>query len=393
MTWMCQVFYRIFKPSPLLTAFAIIAAMASMGGRASAIPVFAHRYGLSCQACHTIVPHLTGFGEIFLANGYRMPGVKPKAAFPAAVRVEINYASAGAADPDAIKGPLPKTIVNEVQLLIGGAVGSRGSYWIEPYFISGGFPGVARDAWYAQRLTDDGAQIPITVRAGQFTLPLPLDPETFRETIEPYAVWGQTAGANPFNFFSPKIGTQVEIGDPSRAMAATVSLLKGADQQSGLPTRGTDSMITLERDLGDFALTAYRYDGSRLVSGNAFNSTQYFTGIGDRFWRNGLGAGWKYADTEVDADYQIGNDTAADVYGDDLVTSGGFLQVRQALNARTFAIARWDATSGPTVMRSVTAGAGYRVARNMRLTLFETGQRTSSGTLLHIISSSLLFAY
>jgi hypothetical protein len=29
----------------------------------------------------------------------------------------------------------------------------------------------------------------------------------------------------------------------------------------------------------------------------------------------------------------------------------------------------------------------------MRLTLFETGQRDSSGTLLHIISSSLLFAY
>jgi len=132
-------------------------------------------------------------------------------------RVEINYASAGAADPDAIKGPLPKTIVNEVQrsstkfnevqLLIGGPVGARGSYWLEPYFISGGFPDVARDAWYAQRLTDDGARTPITVRAGQFTLPLPLDPETFRETIMPYAVWGQTAAVNPFNFFSPKIGT------------------------------------------------------------------------------------------------------------------------------------------------------------------------------------------
>jgi hypothetical protein len=88
--------------------------MASMCGRASAIPVFAHRYGLSCQACHTTVPHLTAFGEIFLANGYRIRGLKPKLVFPAAVRVEINYASAGAADPDAIKGPLPKTIVNEV---------------------------------------------------------------------------------------------------------------------------------------------------------------------------------------------------------------------------------------------------------------------------------------
>ena len=39
---------------------------------AEAIPVFAHRYSLSCQACHTTVPHLTPFGETFMANGYRL---------------------------------------------------------------------------------------------------------------------------------------------------------------------------------------------------------------------------------------------------------------------------------------------------------------------------------
>jgi hypothetical protein len=387
------MYLRFTNPSRFFIVAAAFAAFGSMCGTASAIPVFAHRYGFKCQACHTTVPHLTSFGEIFLASGYRMRGVKPKAVFPAAVRVEINYASAGAADPDTIQGPLPKTIVNEVQLLLGGSVGSRGSYWVEPYFISGGFPGVMRDAWYAQRLSDDGAATPVTVRVGQFTLPLPLDPETFRETITPYGVWSQTAGSNPFTFFQPKMGAQVDVGDPSRQLAATVSLMKGSDPQSGLPAEGADSMISIERDLGDFALTAYRYDGNRLLAGFAFNNTQFFQGVGDRFWRNGLGVDWRRDSTEIDADYQIGNDSAADVYGDSLVTSGGFLQARQVLTDRTFAIARWDATSGPTLSRSVTAGLGYRLARNMRLTLFETGQRDSSGTLLHIISSSLLFAY
>jgi hypothetical protein len=360
---------------------------------AQAIPVFAHRYGVSCQVCHTAVPHLTAFGATFLANGYRMPGVPPKPAFPAAVRTEVNYASAGAADPDAVKGPLPKTIVNEVEFLLGGAAGSRGSYWVESYLVDGGFPGVIRDAWYAQRLTADGARTPIAIRGGQFTLPLPLDPETFRETTQPYAIWGQTAGANPFNFFGPKIGAQITAGNPSRALGATVSILKGADQQSGLPAHGIDSMVTLQRNLGDFSLTAYRYDGNRIISGYGFNNAQYFTGIGDRFWRNGLGAGWHRAGTEVDAVYQIGNDTGADVYGDALVTSGGFFSVRQALGQRLFAIARWDATAGPTLARSITAGVGYRIARNMRLTLFDTGERDFNGTLLHVISSSLLFAY
>jgi hypothetical protein len=364
-----------------------------MAGRADAIPVFAHRYNLTCQACHTVVPHLNHFGETFLANGYRIPGIKPKAAFPVAVRVELDYASAGAADPDDIKGPLPKTIVNEVEFLMGGSVGSHGSYWVEPYAIDGGFPGLVRDAWYAERLTKDGARIPVVFRVGQFTLPLPLDPETFRETTQPYAIWSQSAGNNPFTFFEPKLGGEFEIGNPARSIGATVSFLKGADEQSGLHTQGTDTMATLERDFGDFRLTAYRYDGTRPIEGFGFNSSQYFADIGDRFWRNGFGIGWDHKRTEVDAVYQIGNDSAADVYRDALVTSGGFLQVRQSLGNRAFAIARWDATNGPTFARTITGGVGYGLTRNTRLTVFETAERDYLGNLLHVYSSSLLFAY
>jgi hypothetical protein len=377
----------------LAFALVLFCSTALTARRAEAIPVFAHRFGLTCQACHTVVPHLTHFGETFLANGYRIPGVKPKPAFPVAVRVESDYASAGAADPDDVKGPLPKTIVNEIELLTGGAVGSRGSYWFEPYIIDGGFPGVVRDAWVADRLTPDGFRVPLLVRAGQFTLPLPLDPETFRETTQPYAIWGQSAGANPFTFFDTKIGAQLEVGNPGRQLAGTIGFFKGADTQSGLPRLGTDAMETLERDLGDFQLTAYRYDGSRPIEGYGFNNTQYFSGIADRFWRNGFGVGWTTAHTEINAVYQIGNDTAADVYHDALVTSGGFLQVRQTLGNRAFAVARWDATAGPNVARSLTGGAGYRVTRNTRLTLFETVERDYTGALLHVISSSFLFAY
>jgi hypothetical protein len=362
-------------------------------GRAEAIPVFAHRYNLTCQVCHTQVPHLTHFGEAFLANGYRMPGLRAKGVFPVAIRVETDYASAGAADPDDIKGPLPKTIVNEVELIAAGAVGARGSFYVEPYIVDGGFPGVARDVWYAQRITPDGARIPVVIRGGQFTLPLPLDPEGLRETTEPYAIWSQSAGGNPFTFFDPKIGGQLEIGNPGRGIGGTVSFLKGADVQSGLHTQGTDTMATLERDFGDVRLTAYRYDGSRPVEGLGFNNSQLFTNIPDRFWRNGFGIGWSDKRTEIDGVYQLGNDSAADVYGDALVTSGGFFQVRQALGSRAFAIARWDATNGPTFARTITGGLGYGLTRNSRLTFFETGQRDFNGNLLHIYSSSLLFAY
>jgi len=40
---------------------------------AGAVPVFARKYGTSCQTCHTIFPKLNPFGEAFRLNGYRLP--------------------------------------------------------------------------------------------------------------------------------------------------------------------------------------------------------------------------------------------------------------------------------------------------------------------------------
>ncbi len=66
--------------------------------------------------------------------------------------------------------------------------------------------------------------------------------------------------------------------------------------------------------------------------------------------------------------------------------------MRQALGARSFAIARWDATKDTAFARTVTAGLGYRFSRNTRLTVFDTGQRDYTGRLLHVVSSKYLFA-
>ena len=43
------------------------------------IPLFARRYRVSCQLCHSPMPRLTAFGEQFAGNGYRMaPGEAPR---------------------------------------------------------------------------------------------------------------------------------------------------------------------------------------------------------------------------------------------------------------------------------------------------------------------------
>ena len=68
------------------------------------------------------------------------------------------------------------------------------------------------------------------------------------------------------------------------------------------------------------------------------------------------------------------------------------MQVRRGLGPRLFAIGRWDATQDAVFARSVTAGLGYRVSRNTRLTVFGTGARDGTNRVTHTLSSSFLFA-
>ena len=198
---------------------------------ADAIPVFAHRYGLTCQACHTAIPHLTAFGETFLARGYRIPGLSPKNTTPFALKVKLGYTSAtSGGDADATTtGPLPKATVAEVELLVGGSVGKRTSYFAETYLVDGGFPGRPRDMWMSQRISGDHAATPISLRVGQMGLELPVDPETFRETPDPYAIYSLNGYHNPFTFFAPKIGVSAVVGTALHGTSGSVGLFSGRE--------------------------------------------------------------------------------------------------------------------------------------------------------------------
>ena len=45
-----------------------------IGKKAEAIPTFARQYKTTCMTCHATFPHLTGVGEAFRLNGFKMPG-------------------------------------------------------------------------------------------------------------------------------------------------------------------------------------------------------------------------------------------------------------------------------------------------------------------------------
>ena len=360
--------------------FAVVCAALAFGGLLAprpvdAIPVFAHRYGFSCQQCHTAIPHLTEFGEAFRANGFRLPGRTPGSPFPAAVKVNLQYGSDAG-------GGLPKAVVDEIEVLMGGSVGKRGSYFAEQYIVDGGVPGRTRDLWGSWRVTPDRARVPLRLTGGQFTLDLPIDPETFRETTDHYAIWDQTAGDNRFNFFDPKAGLAATAGDETHGLSATFAALQGHEPGSGLPAHGIDRYVYAQHASENLVLSAYRYDGTRALGG-----------ADDRFWRAGYGVAYSLGRARADVVYQHGFDTNATSQGA-LRSSGGFAQLRYDLGRRWFVVARYDGTQDTAFSRALIGGVGYRVARNARFTIFDTVHRDpDTAARRNTLSSALLFAY
>jgi hypothetical protein len=329
----------------------------ALSGKARAIPVFAHRYGLSCQVCHATIPHLTPFGQAFLRAGFRLPpNVPAHGAFPVSVKVNVQYSSA----PE--PRTLPKVIVDELEFLSFASLAQHFSYRIEQYAIDGGAPGLTRDAWlsYSSRPDFGATAATLQATAGQFTLPLPIDPETQRPTLNHYAIFDQTVGANPFNLFDDRIGLDGAFGKQVRGVDLHVLVLAGHDPRSGLPRAGTDTMFAAHGTTPEATFSAYRYDGRRPLGP-----------VSDRFWRQALAASVYRGKAEVDALAQTGRDSSADGFGRVVNSRGGYAQVMWSFSPALTSITRYDTTydalAGKT--ESVTASLVVRVRPNMRFTV------------------------
>lgn len=349
---------------------------------ARAIPLFAHQYGVTCEKCHGVIPHLNAFGAAFLANGERFPGVSAGPAFPLSVKINLIDSSEYQGEGSGGAG-LPKAIVDEIELFTSGTIGSRANYFVEQYLVDGGEPGVLRDAWIADRATPWEARVPVQLQAGQFTLPLPVDPETFRDTYQGYTPYEQRVGVNPFTFFDPKLGVRAAVGDPLRGLSLQAFAGPGYDRQSGLPAMGVDTEAYLQEAWGPISLTAFRYDGVRPVAG----------GPNDRFWRMGYGLTYgQWSRFSSEAVLIEGTDSNCGPPYGGCVSSGGFEQLRYAFDRRLFAEARYEGTYDPVngFARDGVVLLGYGPTENTRLTLEDviaTSPQTSNTMNLQLTAA------
>lgn len=329
---------------------------------AQAIPLFAHQYGVTCEKCHSVIPHLNPFGAAFLAYGERFPGVSSGPAFP--LSVKTNLVDSSEYQGSGPKGAgLPKAIVDEVEAFTTATIGSRANFFIEQYVVDGGEPGLLRDAWVSDRVNPWEARIPVYVQGGQFTLPLPVDPETFRDSYQNYTPYVQAVGSNPFDFFDPKTGARVGVGDPLRGLNLQIFAGPGYDRESDLAPTGVDTETYLQDAMGPFTLSALRYDGLRPTPVGPF----------DRFERTLFGFTYgQWTRFSSEAVLIEGNDSnCATPHPGSCTSSGGFEQLRYAFNRRLFLEARYEGTDDPTngFQRDGVVLGGYGPTENTRLTV------------------------
>jgi hypothetical protein len=364
---------------------AVLAAFASFRpSRGVAIPIFSHQYDVSCSKCHSVIPRLNEFGAAFMAEGYRIPGVKPGGAFPVSVKVNGVLSSENQGEGPGGAG-LPKAIIDEVEAFTAGGIGSRASYLVEQYVVDGGMPGLTRDAWVTDRLNPWDAKIGLSLQAGSFTLPLPVDPETFRETAHHYGVFDQAVGTNTFNFFDPKIGARLQVGNPLKGLTAHFFAGQGHERRSGLPATGTDVMVTLQHTMGPLALTAFHYAGTRPGSGGS--------GTFDTFHRTGYGVVWnQWGRFSVENVLMNGNDGDCGI-GGACQSSGGFTQLRYAFPPRLFALGRYEGTMDPVngFSRNVVLLLGYGPTPNSRITIEDVIAHSPQTT--HTMNVQFTIAY
>jgi hypothetical protein len=360
----------------LLTAIACAALSIASSRPAEALPLFAHEYGFSCEQCHSVVPHLNDFGQSFLRTGFRLPASVPThRAFPLSVKVNLAYSSR----PD--PAHLPATIVDELELLTGGPVNRHVSYRLEQYLVDGGVPGKTRDAWLAFTSAPalGSRAAPFRITAGQFTLPLAVDPETQRDTLNHYALYDQVIGKNPFNFFDDRIGLDMAYGRNVGGPSFHLLVVKGRDPQSTLRTDGTDRMALAQDASATDAVYAYRYDGQRAIGV-----------VDDRFSRQAFGLTHWSGRGMLDALFQTGFDSNPEVGVAPVHSSGGFVQLRWEFSKKYVGDLRFDQTSDALAgaHHSVTAAMIFRTRRNERLTIedvFSGGAQT--------VNAAWLFAY
>ena len=349
---------RRFFLKPTVLVLGLVGAMVLTAADAQAIPAFARKYKLGCNACHTIYPQLNRFGRDFRDSGFRMPDeiqdflkkippATPAQGTPAEdfwsfipdqIPLSIQAKFHDAINP---KGDVKSDFqLEELQLQSGGTFTPRVSYYLHHHLVEEGEPGRLYTGWvrFNNLLGSDW----LNVTVGQIELPLSFSPEIERLSSFEYLAFGRQLGANTFNLGTPQLGVQV-FGQSERGTKLWAGVVNGTGLAKNEATQSFDSnnfkdvYARVGQEIGEHFVGGFVYYGRTSATGEDVGA------FDDRFVRAG-------GDVFVNLRKVIVYGTALWARDDNPLGTGerrtffgGFAQGDVYLNDRTVALIRLDA--------------------------------------------------
>lgn len=348
----------------IVIAAALFAGAAlALPSQASAIPIFAQRYLLRCEACHSVLPELNAFGNAFRDHGYQLPPAVPRHGTTlVAMRYQMEY------EKDPAGGSRRFTPGG---VLLSSLDAGRVSAFLHFNLGAGGGP----SGLYLGYLSTYDEHTNTLYRAGQFELPLPHSPGQRLDDLQPYGYEAAHVGLNDLVLTQPRAGVQAQrdVGNARIGFTAAIAEFKGAAYggrplDTGEATRPSQPELGLyfsQRLNSSLVVGLEEIDGVRSIA-----QTGKYVAFTDRYRRSGVYGSFESPQADLLAQQWWGRDGNADGLGGALGSSGGFVRLRYWPLRRwhhAFAGIRYDAAANPAPVRDWIFYAGFHVNPHARI--------------------------
>jgi hypothetical protein len=343
--------------------FALLVAVVAAPPRAQAIPLFAQRYRLSCETCHSVLPELNAFGTQFRAHGYQLPLPK-HGTTGVAVRYQLEYE----------KDPAPGSRrFSPGGVLLSNADFGKISAFVHYNLGAGGGP----SAFFLAYLATYNAHTQSLYRAGLFELPLAQSPGQRLDDLQQYGYYGTHVGLNDLSLASPRWGAQFErtAGRLTGDVTISTGEFKGA-AYGGKPLATGETTSTNEPEIGLFLRAPVVRDltlGGEWITGSRWIVPTGRGGFADGYYRTGLLLHGQRGHFDLQAEQWWGRDANADGFGTVLGSSGGYVRLKYYPTPHSYVGVRYDAAAAPFITRDVVYYAAFMVTPHARL-LFQQVQ-------------------
>ncbi|MDA8130104.1 MAG: hypothetical protein M0011_01235 [Elusimicrobia bacterium] len=352
------------------------AVLAAGAPEAGAVPVFARKYGFSCNMCHSGFPRLNDFGVRYRQNGYRLPGREGEERTvlqghsPVALRTSAGY------NYDRFHNAAGATVrqfqLNGVDLLSGGLLSRDAGYifvYVPEVAGSGGVAAQTGTLEMASVVFPELGTTWLNVRVGRFEPAYAAFSVKRHLSVSPYEAYdfGFKGGA-PFS--DTREGVEVTGHGGGFGYAAGAI---NAPSPAGSSQTSTDLYARAEKVFGEGeGQTAGYKVGLTGYTGRARSDASLPQYSRRGYSRAGVDASLNYLNLNLALQYLNGTDDKT-LWGRtrDLTYSAGFAELSYFPSVSLTCFARYDEVGGPrsagAQISRWTLGGRYYPADNVAL--------------------------